>query len=473
MKKLSTALTSIALTLILNACSSNPKADTQNTNQPLRISVAIERSQADDSWTVTYQLNQSVSELVFDRQTNRFRSKNWISKTPGILIKEVDGQEMIVSENGARFDSVIFSLKSYYDETPKDYEFFQAFSDKSVVVYTGHFNACSKNQDCEEPIDFIFRGRSKDKIVILGQVNTREYRWTDKSGRGTYVYFGTIKPLERMHLTAIIDPTLPKWLEKRVYDMFPKLFDFYAKETGYSLTFKPLIFLNYVSEERDAPFHGGTLPGLIQLTLFGKGWAKEDRKSFISIAKFLAHESAHVWNGQLFPYASKDMWMHEGGANAFAYMALFKLEFIDRKEFLELQTGDFNHCVTNLKDRPLIEVTEDRNFRAHYSCGAMMALITHAAVKKNNKSYDLFQFWKAMFTKFRNQNLRFYTEDTYFSTLLDMTGDEVLVRNIQTFINGPTNSSSSFVKTELERLGIKFYSTEKNQIPLGIQAIPL
>lgn len=446
--------------LLFSACSTGRRP--ADGGLPFKLSVSVERWKDQDRWTVTYKANRPVSELVFDRQANRFRSKNWVSKTPGIKIKDADGKEFITSETGSKFDSVTFELASYYEPTPKDYEFFQAFSDGSLVMYSGHFNACPEGLECDAPVEFSLKGRPSDNVIILGQVNAGQASWIDLSGRGTYVYFGNIKPLERKHLTAIIDPTLPKWLKDRFHQTLPRLFDFYTKETGFALTFKPFIFLNYSNDGHGTKSHGGTLPGLIQLSLSGQGWSKEDKEGFVDLARFLAHEAAHVWNGQLFPYISGDMWMHEGGADAFAYMALLKLGLVNKSTFLDFQTSALNHCLGELKGRPLKEVKEDRNFRAHYSCGAMVALVTHAAVLKKSKSGGVFKFWKELFTSLNRQQLPHYDESNYFTTLVEITNDKALSERLNVFINGPTKSSNDLLVQELEQSGVSLALLEKN-----------
>lgn len=448
--------------LALCACSSTPK--TGAPSQPFRLLVTVTRTESQDRWTVTYRTSEPVSELVFDRQVNRFRAVKWIPKSPEIRIETIDGKERIHSVSGARFDTATFEFASYYDHTPKDYEFFRAFSDGSLVLYTGHFNACPENFECEEPLRFQFQGRTSDRIIALGRVETSKLEWVDVTHRGTYVYFGQIKPLERKFLTAIIDPALPNWLEKRFHETLPRIFDFYAKKTGFALPFKPFVFLDYSTAGGKGVrnYSGGTLPGLIQLSIQGKGWEKKDGKAFADLGHFLAHEAAHLWNGQLFPYSSGDMWMHEGGADAFSYLALYRLDIVNREHFFRLQAAAYNHCVSQLKNRPLKEVREDPNFRAHYTCGSMVALLTHSAVKKKNASKDLFDFWSVLFQETRARGLKAYDEEIYFSKLEEMSGDPELTKRLRAFLNGPTDSSSSFLKKELELLGAKFVSIEKD-----------
>lgn len=105
------------------------------------LNVTIEHLANRDAWRATFRTSQPTSTLVFNRQINKFRLKNWRAITPQISIVEKNGREQIVSTSP--FQEVLFEFDSYYESTPKDYEFFQVFSDKSVVMYTGHLNAQS------------------------------------------------------------------------------------------------------------------------------------------------------------------------------------------------------------------------------------------------------------------------------------------------------------------------------------------
>jgi hypothetical protein len=398
---------------------------------------------------------------VFNRQINKFRLKNWQVITPQISIVEKNGREQIVS--ASPFQEVSFEFDSYYETTPKDYEFFQAFSDKSVVMYTGHLNACPDDNECNRPIEFHFIPRSNERGIISGKIFHTAFDWKDEKSEGTYIYWGNINPVETKYLTAVIDPNLPTWLLEKFNLLLPSLFKYYAERTGEPLTWKPFVFLNYLAKGEGNNSGGGTLPGLIQLSLEGKGWNKPDTDSFIDLAKFFAHEAAHIWNGQLFPYATSDIWMHEGGADAFAYFALLDLKFINPKKFLDYQTEAFNSCLSRLKNRPLWDVKEDPNFRAHYHCGAMLALLTHAGVSKMNKKYNLFYFWNQIFEEVKASK-KPYTEELYFSILDRILKNKELSGTIKKLLKGPLTNAKDIYLQEFKKLNVKIVNS-KNKFP--------
>ncbi|MGE3757069.1 MAG: hypothetical protein AB7H97_04895 [Pseudobdellovibrionaceae bacterium] len=444
----------LSTVFILFGCAHSPN---ESSSQNFALQVTMEHLSKRDAWKVTFHTSEPTSNLIFDRQINRFRTKTWKPLTPGISVIEKDNQEQIVS--ASPFQDASFEFDSYYEMTPKDYEFFQAFSDGSVVMYTGHLNACPKDKECKQPVEFSFIPRADERGIVSGSIFTTTYKWTDEAERGTYVYFGNINPIITKFLTAIIDPKLPGWIYKKIDSLLPKLFEHYAKRTSEPLTFKPFVFLNYAADGEGNNSHGGTLPGLIQLSLKGKGWSKPDTESFIDLARFLAHESAHIWNGQLFPYASRDMWMHEGGADAFAYLSLFELNVIDRKRFLDFQSEAFNDCLSTVKNRPLMEVKEDPGYRSHYRCGSMIALLSHSAAQKTNKEHDLFFFWNQLFEATKASG-KPYTEEMYFSTLDRVAGDVDLIQSIKYLLRGPITNVKDTYLHEFEKFDVKVEASE-------------
>lgn len=443
-------LVSIFSIFVLSSCAHQTKSTSYS---DFLLNVTIEPIPGKDSWRATFNSNLPVKELVFHRQVNRFRTKLWRSVTPGISISEQDGEEQIKAPS--EFTTATFEFESYYEDTPKDYEFFQAFSDKSVVMYTGHLNACPKGLDCDRPARFTLVPRPNEKGIVAGQVFNETYHWTDESGKGTYVYFGNLKPIVAAQLTALVDPKIPKWLRIRFNDLLPRLFSLYEKKTNQPLTFKPFVFLSYSPEGEGNGSKGGTLPGLIQLALNGKGWNQYDPDSFIDLARFLAHESAHIWNGQLFRYGSGEMWMHEGGADAFAYRALRDLKIVKADRFAEFQTDAFNECMNQLKDRPLRQVTEDPNFTAFYRCGSIFALITEAAIQKKDPKLDLFSFWHEVFEQAKLAG-GVYTEQIYFEVLNRMSGEAETSAAIKKLLDGKVEVALDTFLAEFTRLKISF-----------------
>lgn len=446
----------------LLSCSSVQISELNNDN----IVIMVEHNRKNDSWNVSYKLPKKVKALVFNRQTNTFRHKNWKIKTQGLELKLIADQEYIVSTTDTEFDQLELTHKSYYEFTPKDYEFFFEYADGDVLMYSGHYDVFPLYQklDLKKGLkdlsesgpksEYKLRPVSGEKVVILGNVYTeKEVRWIDKKGRGTYIYWGNTAPLDTKHLVVVVDRKVPEWLASEVKKNLPKLFDFYNKKTGVILNFKPVVFLSYAGEEEEGYSNtGGTLPGLIQLTLRGKDWKKKGDETFEYLFKFLAHEAAHLWNGQMFNSGDgKHSWMHEGGADAFAYRAMKELKVFSKERYLEFINASLNKCILGLDGSyPLVESSKKRSFKNYYYCGSTIGLLTELSLIEGN----LFTFWSTLFQNAKT-NKNKYSDEMYLNELERRSGNIKILGLLKKLIYGPIGNTGSLLKELFGELKVK------------------
>ncbi|MBK7961477.1 MAG: hypothetical protein IPK04_09930 [Bdellovibrionales bacterium] len=191
------------------------------------LRVTMEHLPKRDAWRATFHTSQPTTSLVFDRQVNRFRAKNWKPLTEGVTIIYRDNKEQIISSSP--FQEASFEFDSYYEMTPR----ITSSSKHSMTVVsscTGHLNACLSRTKNVISVEFSFVPRTDERGIVLGAVFNSANKWMDQTSRGTYVYFGTIKPMTTKFLTAIIDPKLPKWIYNKLDALLPMLFEHYAKE---------------------------------------------------------------------------------------------------------------------------------------------------------------------------------------------------------------------------------------------------
>jgi hypothetical protein len=419
------------------------------------LSIHIKRLKSEDSWLVTYKLPKPVRKLVFNRQTSQFRRDHWKILSTNISLAMVDGEESLVSETD--FDEVRVKIGSYYEMTPNDYEFFFKYSDGSLMMYTGHFLA--KGYDVAS---YSFESTPGDRTVILGRVfGESVVRWDDTSGEGTYVYFGKIKPLENARLTAIVDPGLPRWLRDETLRMLPKLIDFYATKTGVPLDFKPVVFFNFEPDANHGWSQtGGTLPGLVHLSIKGEPKAKDSRERKLRLFEWLAHEMAHFWNGRMFKHDDSADWMHEGGADAFKHRALSALKLSTPARMMEAHNTALNDCAEGLQGISLDQSGLERRFKNQYDCGMILALITERAISKKG-GLDLFEFWKRLFARAtRDGSNHVYSEEMYFELLDKITGDSTASKRLSRLVHEKADDWPSVLKTTLNEAGLPVEFTE-------------
>lgn len=431
------------------------------TTKPPPVRAVIQLKHMDkNTWQVEYTFSEPLKTFTFLRQTTRFRRELFKPLDPGVVVTETKQQnEEFVSSEQPR-TNFRFSLQSYFATTPKDYEFFRSYTDGSVLVYTGHFNPCllENDNDCDriQP-RFDFYSLKGERILVDNHVFEEKALAITLHERGTYVYFGKLKPLETPYLTALIDPQLPKWVKKDFEKTLKNLFQLYTERLKEPLPFKPFIFFSYMPKAEDFGSGGGTLPGLVQMTLDGN-WSRYDRESYLRIMKLLAHESAHIWNGQIYKYPGQDIWMHEGAADAFAFSALEELGVYTAAERDEAWTTSLNTCLLMLKGRSVraVRPPEDPEYRAHYACGAVAHLIIMAALK--NKGHTLWSFWSEVF---KNAPGKEYSELVFYKSLDKLTENTELSNFINQLMNGPIFSPEEKILAQLAKHNINI-SSEKN-----------
>lgn len=363
-------------------------------------------------WSVTYNLPEAVKAVVFQRQTNQFRHTHWKIKTPDLKFRKIDNQECIASDK-ARFQKFTVEFQSYFKHTPKDYEFFRSFSDGGLIIYTGHLyihpvqerykNLLHVDEEKNWEQKIASRPQNRSLTVINGKIHKKPFEWIDSERKGTYIYFGKNRPLESDRMVAVVDQKMPTWIKVKMNDFLPRLFDLYFEKTKEQLSFRPIVFFNYAQINRPGfSYSGGILPGLVQLSIEGEGWKAKDQNKTETILKFFAHEAAHFWNGEMFNNSEPQAaWLHEGGADAFAYFALNELGIIDQAKLNMNFEWALNSCLNSLAGEPLNRSAELRRYRNYYDCGAFLWYVTDQKMKKNNST--LFRFWQKMF---RNSEVR-------------------------------------------------------------------
>lgn len=435
------------------------------------LSVSVRHLEGEDAWEVHYRLPAPTQAVAFQRGRYEFRVSNWTVTSPShVELKRVEQQDFLRSLTGVPFREVTLKVKTYFRSPEKNYQVFLPFTDGGVLFYTGQFNLtpvkCREGGPCElatvEDVDYGFEARyllhprPSEQIALLGEIFPGRTEWTS-TGDGTYVYFGKTKPVQSEHLVAVVDSGLPTWLRVQTEDLLPKLFAFYSNRLGSKLNFKPVVFISYGEEEnpKSKSFNGGTLPGLVQLEIrLPRGLGPEEDPSVpVDVSHLLAHETVHLWNGQMFNHRVKGGdWLHEGSADALAWRALRELHIIDDDRFWREQSQGASRCLLGLEGQPLKDSSRSGKFMNHYSCGATINLLAEAVLRSAHSNEDLFRFWGRVFAANGNGT---YDEGALFKVLEGIPGSSATVALVKQLVDGPADSVEATLSSELERLRLK------------------
>jgi hypothetical protein len=419
--------------------------------------VTLERDGA-STWRATWHLPAPVRELRFARWAAGFRSGVFEVLTPGYSVAK-DRDHEVLRTDGEPQRTIAVRFPEYTRILPKEYEFFQKFSDGSVSIYTGHLLVSLGDDRLVRDFRFVPR----DAVVAGGKRSTSTIEWIDQDASGTYVYFGSITPVETSHTVSVVDPGLPDWLERTARDAIPRLFDLYTRRLGAKLPKRPTVLFSYApSDQPGFDSGGGTCPDLIQLTVEGREWERESPEAMLRLFHFVAHEAAHLWNGQIVHYpGSEDAWMHEGSADALAERALVDLGLADEARLLEYQTEALNACRRGAGAGPLRGAAKRGEFDLYYTCGNVIALWTESVVRQ--QSHDLFGFWRSLIERAAKRGT--YGSDDYTAVWRQLGATPDDLTTLERIRTG-TVDPDAFV-TPLRQHGVEITETEDVPQPFG------
>jgi len=360
--------------------------------------IRVERVAA-GRWRVTYRLGEPTPALVFDRPAGFYRERAWSVVTPGYAFARRDDRQVLeVSPGRDAAAEIVIELGEFREQLPREYELFVGFADGGVALYTGHLYARPDGVGGPErpsirTLEIV--PPAGTRAVLRGGVHDGPFEWPDGVGDGTYVHFGSTEPAETDDMIAVLDGELPGWLRSQFESWLPRLFAIYSERLEVELPWKPVVLYGF--EDVDRPglsWGGGTLTGLIQLTVSGTEWREPTAEGERSALGFLAHEAAHLWNGQLVRSAGgRSPWMHEGSADALAGHLLEELGLIDADGLRERYERALNTC---LQLTGTVSPNAAADPRVPYECGQLMALWTVAALRRSGSETDLFGFWSAL-----------------------------------------------------------------------------
>ena len=434
------------------------------------VKIDLQHLSISDSWIVTYKLPYPVKELIFDRQTNKFREELWKVITDNQTIKIKDNKEVLVSTKGELFDTAKIKVKTFDKKLQKDYEMFLPFSDGGLLIYTGHFNLYPNGPSYDLSTikkDAVFAFNlipsENEHVALVGNISSNPIVWKDTKGDGTYLYFGKVRPVHSKDAIIIIDSGLPKWVRDDTSKMMSELYVLYKEKMKATLSFKPTVFFSY-KKSHDSGFNygGGVLPGLVQLRISGTGWNKRSKAGQKQFIKFLGHESSHFWNGDMFHYGKDDgAWMHEGSAELFSFKTLEHYDIINSNEFEELMNEQLNKCIMGIQGISLNDSAKHRKFKNYYTCGAFISLISERAIQIRYPHKNIFDLWALIFKKARSNNNK-YSEQMYFESLSELSGSDKMSSLLKKFISQNHGNLSSVVLNLLQKASIR----SSNKTPL-------
>jgi len=411
---------SLGLGLALAACGSMPSVPLPFAGPGFGTpSIQVTAAKGGGDWTVRYRLQQPATQLAFARSPDDSRTRLWRAD-PAFEIVSTPQGEIARRRDGAAFKDARFSMAPAYNELPKDYAPFSPFGDGGALFHTGRLFACATA--CADDARFAMQLNAPGHILLDGNRLIFSASWTDEND-GRNVYVGETQPLTTPDFIAVFDRSLPDAIRESLSSEFPALMRRMSDKLG-KLDQRPVLFASYgVTGDGAWGRQGGVLPGQVFVHFYGDRWPAEMQKPDFGpgLVWFFAHETAHAWQRNLYTADETGAWIHEGGAEAFAALAVRETSSGNAYADRQIATAR-TKCAADRKDRSIREALAAGGFDASYSCGLLLNLAIDAAVRRSNPAADgLYTVWRDYIAA--NEEKRAPTEDGFLASIARIGGE--------------------------------------------------
>lgn len=412
--------------------------------------------ESDGFWRAEFRLQAPAKELVLIRPSESGRIARTVFDDPRFEMAMRGEQAIVRRKDGDAFSRVSLREPATYYADFVGYLPYSPFGDGGVLVHTGRFHACAAPCPVdaagdEGPWRVTIDPRGT-RMIVDGEATRRRKTVTD-GGDGSAVYVGEGAIIEGASFLAVIDGSAPDDLVDHLNKLFPQLMDIFAARLSPPLR-KQMLFLSYnvPGSINGSSIKGGTLPNQVFMHFEGAGVAEGAGEDgfFDFLAWFFAHEAAHLHqnlhrNRRVVQFAEGDSWIHEGGAEALAYIALAALQQTSPQYRRKRLDGALDACATALETGPLYDIHKRGDFQTYYDCGLILHLAAAAGAAKTDR--DLFTLWSA-FTEEVSGGAPWTTE-TYLSVVADISGPDVadfIRRVVRDDLDDPRETISTGIK---------------------------
>lgn len=445
-----------ALALPLAACATDGTAPVAPASPLVTVDVT---SPVAAPATFTFQIERPVTALHFADDLGGYRRREWQPIEPGFrwVVEPADPAlgiiqgERLERIDGAAFDSVGFTVDQRYRALPKNYAPFSPFSDGGVLIYSGFLHSCVAFP-CSGAGPATVRIAAADRQVRVGGRATSAVASFISSDEGTNIYIGNRAPLSVGGFAdAILDPALPDAVGRGLATSLPAATRYFVGQYG-PLSFTPTLFVSLdprAQPDGSVSTQGGTLPGQIFMHFDGQEAGRRLDGETLWLDWFFAHEVAHMFQRDRTSNRSgndAEAWIHEGGADAMAALAL-----------TERGSGDYvrsrvasaaSSCSESLASGPLTTATARGSFDAHYACG----LIAHLALDADLRlrGGDLNGFNRRFFESVRAGAP--WSQATWFAVARDAGADAETLTALGDLVGPDTTAASTALMRMTARL---------------------
>lgn len=191
--------------------------------------------------------------------------------------------------------------------------------------------------------------------------------------------------------------SLPNWIANLLTDNFPIFFEFYKANIKVERNEPLNIMVSF--EQSKSPFFQGDVHdnNTFVLRFGGKQYQDSNPLATQQILQFVAHEVFHIWSEK---NTAKTSWLHEGSADFAANLAKYKLNMINKSEFIRQNNLQKLKCLMWYGQK-----TIPSNFAwpGRYSCG-------HAFLSNLIGEQNFFNYWGKQLTRTKGTDLSIFSD---------------------------------------------------------------
>lgn len=349
-----------------------------------------------DTFDAIYTLPRSAPAWGFFRSSlaaedrQPWRQRSWTVLTPGVRLERRGVYDALVATNGKLVPRTVrVRVAPYTGQLLSDYVPALRLGEGGIALFDGQFslfsvasaatlNSLGPDPEAGPIIDgntrVRFRGSTPD-LRLAG--DTAGYARGNSAG--TYGLFGVADAVVQDGMATVVDPGMPAWLAADIRTFTPRLLDRYRTLLGSPGGLRPMVLASWAGADKPgASLNGGVLKGLVLMRISGAAATRASPPLRTLAHRYIAHESAHFWLGQLVDYDKvADNWIVEGGADLLAIRALGAADpGYDSRAALNKSLTD---CIAASRKGGLAAAALRQDFQVKYDCGAVLSLVAEKA----------------------------------------------------------------------------------------------
>lgn len=407
----------------------------------LEMKVSLSKSAPSNDWLIIYDFSEKVEAISFEKTPYSFIESDWVVQTPGAHLD----LSLLHVKFATPGNQLSIALESKNDDFIRGfYTPFLNFSDGSSAIYVGHYIPKKIKIDGvweaieEVAISLTISPSENEAVFFNGKKGAEDLRMSAVDV-AQYAYVGNAPAKTFEGFTAILDPALPTWIYESYLKAIPEFYNYYKTKTLAELHFEPLFIVNFKSSATRTSSDGGAINKQVVINFIGDAWSQDPDANRVNVLALLAHEMAHLWNGQYWHSDEQNpVWMHEGSANYFARKALLNFGYVSVQDNIDYYLRQSESCINALQNRAINRL---ENRADNYSCGDVVFKLA-ALMTGTDAHLDV---WNQLVV---SEGSAVYSEDYFIRALAKNSTDK---NEANIMVNALRHSSDGKLSALIER----------------------